>query len=159
MDSAAFEKILKISEEFFGTQSDPDQMPISHESAEKLNSIHPDTVLYMFNEKGDPIAWIVTIPTSIETMNNFIHKKITERELLDIAVREKSFDALYLCAVFVLPEYRRKGYAINLVKKSIFMLSGGGEIPLYCWLYSDEGKKLVSTLEKDFGRSFLYREE
>jgi len=46
MNKKALDKILKISEEFFGTQTDPDQMEISEESANKLFLIHPDTVLY-----------------------------------------------------------------------------------------------------------------
>ena len=55
IDKKAFEKVLKISEEFFGTQNDPNQMPINQDSADKLQSIHKDTIIYKFNGKGDPI--------------------------------------------------------------------------------------------------------
>lgn len=64
MNQETFEKVLKISEEFFGTAHDPEQMPINQESADKLASIHPDSVVYKFDEQGDPIAWVVAVPTS-----------------------------------------------------------------------------------------------
>jgi GNAT superfamily N-acetyltransferase len=158
MNDEAFKKVLKLSEDFFGSTTDPDQMPINQESANKLYSIDKDTVVYKFDSDNNPVAWIVTVPTSINTMNKFIHKEITERELLDIAVEEKSFESLYLCGVFVLPEVRRKGFAKELVKESIEKLSKGNKLTLYSWAYSDEGKMLIENLENNSGLSIILRE-
>ncbi len=159
MNNEAFEKVLKLSEEFFGSTVDPDQMPINLESSNKLNSIDPNTVIYKFDGENNPVAWIVTVPTSIKTMNKFLHKDITERELLDIAVAEKSFESLYLCGVFVLPEYRRRGYGKELAKESFEKLSRGENVALYSWAYSEEGKKLIENLEHDFGQKIMLRED
>src|SRR3989338_2731456 len=136
MNKDAFKKVLKISEEFFGTESDPDQMPITQESADKLQSIHPDTIVYKFDEVSNPIGWAVVVPTSLAVMNKFINKEITEKDLLDEATKEKKFESIYLCAAFVLPKFRRKGYATELFKEAIQKVSGGKSFPLYTWIYS-----------------------
>lgn len=159
MNQEAFDKVLKISEEFFGTKSDPDQMPINQVSANKLSSIHSDTVQYKFDESNNPIAWSVVVPTSIETMNRFLKKEISEKELLDIAAQEKKFEALYLCAVFVLPEYRGKGYAKELILESIKKLSAGKNLPLYCWIYSKEGEGLRNSLSHILCKNITKRED
>lgn len=148
MNKETFEKMLKISEEFFGSQTDPDQMPISQESADKLFSIHPDTILYKFDEKGEPVGWAVVVPTSREVMEKFLNKKISEKELLDRATEEKKFEALYLCAVFILPEYRGKGFAKELILSAIEKVSSGKNLDLYAWIYSEEGKGLSNAVSK-----------
>ena len=157
MTHDAFEKVLKISEEFFGTAQDPDQMPITRASADKLLSIHPDSVIYKFDGEGNPIAWMVTVPTSTEVMERFLKGDISERELLDEAARDKKFEALYLCGAFVLPEYRKKGYAKELSLEAIRTISAGKELPLYAWIYSPEGKKLADSVSKALGRSIRIR--
>ncbi|MGD0976988.1 MAG: GNAT family N-acetyltransferase [Minisyncoccia bacterium] len=157
MNQDTFEKVLKISEEYFSSNTDPNQMPINKDSEQKLLSIHTDTIIYKLDEKEEPIAWAVVVPTSTETMTSFLEKKITERELLDIAAKEKKFDALYLCAVFVLPEHRRKGYAKELLLNAIEKIPNSDKATLYAWIYSDEGKKLVEALTKETGRKILIK--
>ena len=159
MNQEAFEKVLRMSEEFFGTATDPNQMPVNQESADKLQSIHPDTVVYKFNEKGDPIAWVVVVPTSLGVMDKFVHKKISERELLDLAAKEKRFESLYLCGAFVLPEHRRKGYALELTKMAINKISGGRKLPLYSWIYSPEGRGLIDQLAKNLKQTITVVED
>lgn len=67
MKKETLDKFLKISEEFFGSQTDPDQMPINEESRAKLNSIDPDCVMYKVDENEEPIGWMSLfrqVPTS-----------------------------------------------------------------------------------------------
>ncbi len=156
MNTKALEKILKVSEEFFGTQTDPDQIVISTESANKLFSIHPDTILYKFNGE-DPIAWSTIVPTSVDTMNKFVSKEISERELLEIAVKEKKFEALYLCGIFVLPEFRGKGFGKELSLKGISILSFGKKVPLYAWTLSNEGEDLIKLVSKELDTEIINR--
>jgi len=155
MNQEAFEKVLRISEEFFGTASDPDQMPINQESADKLQSIHPETISYKCDEQQHPIAWTVVVPTSVDVMKQFIHKKISEKELLDLATKEKKFESIYLCGIFVLPEFRRKGYATEIVKEAISKVSQGNNLPLYSWAYSPEGQKLLHALSQELKQKIM----
>lgn len=156
MNRETLKKIIKITEDFYGTESDPNQIPVTEESSDKLLSINTDTVLYRTDKNQNPVACVVVIPTSKKTMKKFLNKEITEKELLDIAVSEKKGEALYLCSAFVVPEFRRKGYAIRLLLEAIEKLSNKQQkIPLYYWGYSKEGKGLAQNLSKIVGRDLL----
>jgi GNAT superfamily N-acetyltransferase len=159
MNKDSFEKIKKISEEFFGTKSDPEQIEINQENADELYKLHSGTIIYKFNEKDEPIAWVTTIPTSIHVMNDFLDKKISERELMGLALKEKSFEALYLCGVFVLPEYRNMGYGKSMLLQGIEKVSQDKDIPLYCWNYSEEGRMLIKSLSLVVGKEIKCRED
>ena len=155
MNKNNIDKSMEISEKFFQTEFDPDQIPVNNDSERKLLSIHKHTIIFKNEKGGDLVAWVVIIPTSISTMNKFLNKKITEKELLEMAVKEKNFDALYLCSIFVIPEYRRKGYAKKLIIEAIEKLQSNRNAPLYCWVYSEEGEKLISNLSETLNRPIL----
>lgn len=155
IESEKIDKTLEITENFFETENDPNQIPINKDSEDKILSIHKDAIIVKNDENDEPIAWCVIIPTSIDTMNKFLNKEITEKELMNIACIEKKFEALYLCSVFVIPEYRNKGYAKNLMTEGINKLQGNNQTPLYYWAYSNEGKELVNSLSKSLNRQIL----
>lgn len=157
MNPEAFKNELEISERFFGTETDPTQIPMTQSSTNKLTAIHPDTVLHKFDEAGNPIGWSVIIPTSLEVMNKFLAREITEKQLLDLAAAEKKREALYLCNAFVLPEHRRKGYAKALWQEGIRKLSLGKDLPLYYWAYSEEGRALANSLSRELGKTISTR--
>lgn len=89
-------KTIKIAESFYGTNKDPEQIPINLESHEKLLSLNPDSVLYETDEKGEPISWVVVFPTNKKLMGNFLSGKINERELFDNTKVGSPYDALYM---------------------------------------------------------------
>lgn len=152
MNELGMQKILEASEKFFGTEEDPDQIPICQASAEKLISIHKDTLTWKSDEQGNLAAWLVVIPTSVYTMNKFLSGEITEKELLDVAAEEKEFEALYMCGVFVMPEHRRQGYAKELILEAIKNIPNADKAVLYTWIYSEEGQKLTDWFIKQTGR-------
>jgi hypothetical protein len=156
-DEGKIKKMRKMAEEFFGTQIDPDQIPINNESIQKLISIRKDTILSEVDENESPISWIVVIPTSIRTMDRFLKKDINERQLLDEAVREKKFEALYLCSAFTVLEHRKKGLAKKLILKAISKFANDKNIKLYAWPYSKEGKAGTEALSKFLNRNIFLR--
>lgn len=153
------EKILKqsmeLAEEFFGTQNDPAQIPVNLDSYNKLIKLWPESIAYELDDKGQPISWAVTVPTSRELMNKFLKKEITERQLLDDTQPAKIYDCLYLCSVFTLPAHRRQGLALklllNLIKTAPLVDNG----TLFAWPTTPEGNKLVSKIEQEIGRKIL----
>lgn len=160
MTDKELEQIREMSEKFFGTQSDPDQIPIGAESTKKLESIHKDACLFKLDEKGNPIGWVTVVPTSIETMDKFLDKKITEVQLLEEAMKEKKFEALYLCGIFVLPEYRRKGYAKGMMIEVIEKVIGNNkDAQFYAWPYSGEGKIALKSLSSLLGKPIFERKD
>jgi hypothetical protein len=154
-----YQKMHKVAEDFFGTNDDPDQISITEESNRKLRSIDNDTIMYKVDRNGDPISWIIVIPTSREVMNKFLNKEITERELLEITVEEKSFEALYLCSAFTLPKYRKQGLAKELTLEAVKKFAPNVENELYSYPFSEEGKSALKSLEKELGREIKFRKD
>lgn len=150
-------KMAKISEDFYGTEKDPDQIPITEETQEKLLSIHPETALYEIDKNNEPISWVIVIPTSLETMEEFLTNELTENELFEKAVIEKKFEALYLCSMFTMPQHQRKGLAKKLMLKAIQKLAPRPEQKLFSWAYSEEGRLALQSISKELKREILLK--
>lgn len=142
MDERILNKILGIAEQFFGTASDPDQIPITKESFYKLQKLHPKTVVCKM-ENGEPVSWVVILPTSNALAEKFLKGEITERELLNKTEPQERYEALYLCAAFTVPEFRRKGYIIELGKEAIEAIPHIENVRFFAWPVSKEGKLLA----------------
>lgn len=146
------EKMNAIAIELFQTENDDTQASPTLEKC--LQVIKKDKYNYISinDDKGEPIAWSLVMPTSLEVMDNFLSEEITERELLETSRSDDKFEALYLFSVIVLPEHRRKGLGQFLFKTQIKYFKDKYNISeLYSWWFSEEGKKLGDSLEKDLG--------
>lgn len=150
MDEKILEKMLSMGERFFGTVVDSEQMPVTKESYYKLQKLHPKTVVYRI-EHGEPVSWVVVLPTSTELAGQFLRGKINERELLDLTKPQDEYEALYLCAAFTVPEYRRKGYVLELFKEAVNGIPHVSDAMLFAWPFSDEGRRVMEKAETIFG--------
>ncbi len=148
MDKRILKKMNELAERFFGTNEDPDQIPIGNGSLEKLQKLSPAALTYKL-EDSNPISWVVIVPTSSDLADKFLNGKITEKLLLDLSEPRKSCDALYLCAVFTVPEHRNKGYALEMLKRGIENIPHAEKVRLFAWPYSPEGNFLIKKLEKE----------
>ena len=110
--------MIALAEEFFAAKNDPSQISINGKVMLRLKNIHPDTITEKSTSNG-PIAWILVIPTTHKFMEQFITKKINERELYKKTPLRYKYDSIYLCSALVLPEYRGKGLAKKLMMKAI----------------------------------------
>lgn len=156
MDEKILDKMLNIAEQFFGTQSDPNQMPITKESFYKLQRLHPKTVVYRLKNE-EPISWIVVVPTQIDLMNKFLQGEINERALLDLTKPQVEYEALYLCAAFTIPEHRRNGYVVEMFKEVIADIPHKQEVKLFAWPFSEEGRKLIEKLNTNLDNKILIK--
>lgn len=150
MDEKSFNKIDEISEQFFGTKNDPEQIPLNKESGDKLQKLHQKALLYEI-ENDEPVGWAVVVPTSNELAEKFLKGEISERNLLDMTEPAERYEAFYLCAAFILPEYRRKGLAVKLLKEQIDSIPHIENPTLFAWIYSQEGERLADKLEQELG--------
>ena len=157
LTSKQLEKTLEIAEKFYGTSSDPEQIPITKDSFVRLMSIHQEAIKLETDGDDNPISWVVVVPTSKENMELFLENKVNEKELFDKAVDEKSFEALYLCSAFTIPEYRGMGYAKKLLMDAINEFASEKSVELYAWVYSKEGESLIKALIKDLDREIKIR--
>jgi hypothetical protein len=143
--------MIKLAEEFFETKNDPEQISVSEEIMNRLHELHPSTMSEKKNENG-PIAWVLVIPTTHQLMEEFIAKKINEKELLEKTPAGSEYDALYLCSALVLPEERGKGLAKNLIIDAIRSIQKQHPIKtLFYWSFSPEGKGLAMSVAREIG--------
>lgn len=157
MNEKILNKIMRVAEEFFGTASDPEQMPISRESLDKLQSLHPNTFLYKL-KSGEPVSWVVVLPTSKKLAEEFLSGEINERELLGMTEPQEKYEALYLCSAFTVPGERRKGYAAEMIMKAIKNISLTHDALFFAWPFSEEGRMAVKKLETELGAKIRLKE-
>jgi hypothetical protein len=134
-----YQRLIKLAEEVFAVKSDPNQLDVNQDIIERLQRIHPATVSEFSDENG-PVAWLLVIPTTLELMQRFLSKEISEKELFELTPLNSVYEALYLCSALVLEEYRRMGIAKALTLKSIEDIRKDHSIKaLFVWAFSREG--------------------
>lgn len=156
MDQETIGKIREMSERYFGTANDPNQMQVSEWTVGRLNGLHPLT-LHARIGNGEPISWTVAIPTSKEAAERFLRGEISERELADTASPSDRYEALYLCMAFTVPEYRGRGYATELFLEALAGMPLEEDSLIYAWIWSEEGERLVKRLEAETGKKIRVR--
>jgi|APCry1669189000_1035189.scaffolds.fasta_scaffold187061_1 hypothetical protein len=138
-----FERMIQLSDEVFSSRVDPDQLNVNENVMEHLQLIHPDTISE-YDDGNGPVCWILCIPTTLDLMNQFIDKKISERELYEQTPLNIKYEAIYMCSALLLEEFRGKGIAQTLGLKAIENIKKDHSIKaLFFWSFSKEGEKLA----------------
>ena len=147
--SSEIEETNKMAAVLFGTDEDKTQAQPTLENALRLIALEKNNFICL-KEGGKIIAWSVVMPTSQKEMERFLKEEINEKELFEISIEHPSFEALYLMAVIVLPEYRKQGIGSSLMKQQIEYFKGKyGIEKLYAFVLTEEGKGLIGALEKN----------
>jgi hypothetical protein len=150
MDEQILNKIISVDEKFFRTTNDSQQIPITKEALDKILQLHSNAFLYKL-ENNEPISWVVVVPTSKDLADKFLNDEISERELLDLTKPQLVYEAIYLCSATTMPEHRRKGYVIEMMKEAIGSIPHKEDVKLFAWAYSPEGKALMEKAAREFG--------
>ena len=134
-----FERMIQLAEEAFAVKNDSNQLDVNQDVIERLQKMHPSAVSE-YDDGNGPVAWVLMIPTTLDLMNKFLEKKISEKELFILTPLDTSYEALYLCSAMVLKEYRRKGIAKRLALDAIENIRKIHPIKaLFVWAFSKEG--------------------
>jgi GNAT superfamily N-acetyltransferase len=153
------DRMIKLAEEFFDMKNDPAQISVDEKTMQRLLLIHPSTLSEKTDENG-PIAWILIIPTIKKVMGDFLVNKITEKEILECTPLGAKYDAIYLCSALVLPEYRGKGLAKQMVREAVQTILNQHPIQsLFVWSFSIEGKRLADWVAKEFNLLLFKRND
>jgi GNAT superfamily N-acetyltransferase len=143
-------RMIQLAEEAFHMRNDPSQLSIDESTMEEILHLHPTAISEKRDDNG-PIAWLIVLPTTSSVMERFLAGEISERQILTETDPDDQYDALYLCSVLLLPEYRGKGIARALCSEAIQAILRDHPIrTLFCWTFSDEGGKLAGTLAEEF---------
>jgi GNAT superfamily N-acetyltransferase len=148
MTLSNFKRMIQLAEDVFAVKSDPDQLDIDQQVMERLHRIHPSTVSE-YDDGSGPVAWVLLIPTTLDLMNRFLAKEISEKELFYLTPEDSAYDALYLCSALVLEEYRRQGIAKQLTLAAIKQVRKGHPLKaLFVWAFSKEGDLGSETIAR-----------
>ena len=146
MSKSNFERLIQLSDEVFSSRTDPDQLNVNETVMEHLQLMHPFTISE-YDDGNGPVCWILCIPTTLDLMNQFINKKISERELYELTPLNAKYEAIYMCSALLLEEFRGKGIAQGLAIKAIEGIQIGHSIKaLFLWAFSKEGEKLAQKI-------------
>jgi GNAT superfamily N-acetyltransferase len=154
-----FERMIQLADDVFAVKSDPSQLDINPGVRKRLLEIHPSTMSEQIDGDG-PVAWVLLIPTTIELMNRFLAKNISEKELFELTPLNARYDAIYLCSALVLDEYRRKGITRNLALKAIEQIKEQHRLnAAFVWAFSPEGDLAAESIARLAGLPLFKREK
>ena len=137
----------KISEEHFGMDKDPNQMPATTENKDWIYRNIQD-YLNIIRYKSKIIVYAFLLPCNRILMDSFVKKRISEATLVKNIKKMKLTEipeAIYLCASVIREDFRGRGLATSAFVKAINKITHSRkEKPaLFCWEYSEEGGKLA----------------
>jgi hypothetical protein len=147
-----WQEVGKIAEAYFKTHEDPEQAQITEERAAWIRKEFPECLNLMKSE-NKVIGVTFVLPCTNELMNQFLSKEINEEDLFVQIQNKMNYDNLetiYLCSAIVIPEFRRKGLALQGTIKSIEKILEKRNIrpTLFYWAYSKEGLSLAKRVAK-----------
>lgn len=150
-------KLEELAEGFFDTAHDPDQMQVSEESGKKLEKLTPYFMNYILDDTGNPISWVLVMPTQKELVIKFVNREITEQEFLDESRPADYYTGFYICSMITLPEYQGKGLASRLIKETVDYIPLTIDALFAIWPTTPDGVAIIPKLEKVLGKEILIR--
>ncbi len=145
------DKILNSAEKFFHTKNDSNQVQETYEAILKLQKLHPKSLIYKIDSRGNFIGSVTIIPTSKNLMNLFLNGAITEGELLKKSKPRKKYGAIYLLDAVILPKHRKKQHATKMFIKSINSIPRYKNFEIFYWPFSKAGERLSKKIADHFG--------
>jgi hypothetical protein len=151
MAPSNYERMIQLADEVFSSRTDPHQLNVNENVMEHLQLIHSDTISE-YDDGNGPVCWILCIPTTLDLMNKFINKEISERELYELTPLNTKYEAIYLCSALLLEEFRGKGIAQRLGVKALENIKIDHPIKaLFFWSFSKEGERLAEKVSSLIG--------
>lgn len=110
---------MRYAEKIYGTENNPNQLPITEASRKRIVRISPDTLLSLEDTQGNMFAWSTVFPTTRALADLFCEKKITEKELFDRTPEDGVYDALYICSIITCQSIAEKDVPRSFSKKRL----------------------------------------
>lgn len=141
-----YDRMLELADEVFAIHEDPAQLQVDDAVLARLQRMHPATRGEVIEGDG-PVVWLLVIPTTTALMEEFMAGRLTEHELYERTPEGIPYQAIYLCSVLVLPEYRGRGLAERATLDAITAIRADHPIEaLFCWTFSEAGAGLAKKL-------------
>lgn len=153
----------KMSEDYFGMQKDPNQLPATPETKDWIYKNSKKCVNIIRNN-DEIIGYAFMLPANKEIMQEFILKKINEKTLFEkikILDLNQPPETIYLCASIVKKEFRNKNLATMAFIKIINKITNNLKVKsvLFYDPYTNEGNKLTLKIAKLTKLKLIKRKE
>ena len=132
---------------FFNIDNDPTQLMADKKAYNYSVRIGGCTVMAL--EDGKMLGWCFAFPTTRKLMEEFLNDTISERELFWATRKNKKYDAVYLCAVYVYSNHRQIGLGTKLINECLKPLLKEG-VCIFYEPYTKKGKNLGEFTLKDY---------
>ncbi len=159
---ADLEITAKMAEDYFGTETDSEQIPTTVEVRDWVTTHIPD-YLNIIRDKQEIIGYAFMLPCSSRLMHKFLAKRINERVMYEGIKKMKKLknpEAIYLCASFVKEKYRGKGLSTTAFVKAINDIThqGKNKPVLFYWAVTAAGERVVRKVAEMTGLELRLRE-
>ena len=150
-----FEEVDQSARDFFNLEEDPTQINADKKTYDYSVKIGGSSMIALENDKL--LGWSFAFPTNKILMNQFLNSDINENQLFWKTEKDENYDAIYLCAAYVYPEYRRKGLGNKLIHACLKPLIKNG-VCIFYEPYTEEGRRLVESALKDYNYEIKIKE-
>ncbi len=148
-----FDITSKFTEDYFGTEQDPQQIRTSPENRDWLYNNMPYSV-NVIRDHTEIVGFSFILPCTNRMMEQFLSLEIDEATLFEEIKgmsRLSPPEAIYLCSAVLKEEYRGRGLATLAFVKSISQIKGDSDPILFYWKFSDEGERLAKRVARQMG--------
>lgn len=154
--------IDSIATDFFDTKNDLEQLPGDELTISVCKNTYPLS-LNVIKKNSQFIGYTFASPCTHALMQEFIDKKITEREMYEQIKKEnirwENADAIYFAGAQTIKKYQQKG--IGTKARIIQIKKLQEKYPnlkqLFCWTYSEMGNKTVKRIQEQLEQEILIR--
>lgn len=151
-----YQRMIAIIDEVFATGKDKNQIQVTKKDMQKLTKIHPNCLSEIANENG-PIIWVLMIPTTQKIMEDFLGKKISEKQILENTMPGENYSCIYLCSASTLPEFSGKGLTKKLCLEAIEKMRKSYAIEnLFVWPFTPAGKELAKKISSETSLNLFF---
>ena len=149
------EDILELcatANSFFEVEKHADLLKLDSSVIAQIQSFDPNLVAVR-KDKNKLIAWSVILPTKNDIARQFLDGTITEKEMFNRVMAEKSFETLYYLSFYADEENRGKGAGVYLVGNQTKQLKNDHpEVKnLIATTWGEDGKRTLEALSKRYG--------
>jgi ribosomal protein S18 acetylase RimI-like enzyme len=142
-----------LTEKYFNTSGDTEQLQINSDNKQWFRKNFPES-LTVIKEDNKIIGLAFVFLSDDYSMQKFISGEMSENELTEYfkknySSQKKDFTNLYLCSVFIIPEYRGRGLGEQVLLAKIEEMSHNVNLrSLFYWAYSDVGEHISKNIAK-----------
>jgi hypothetical protein len=155
--------VIESAEAFFQTEKNKSEMPTYEVTYDFVSRLFPYS-LNIIKDGKKVVGHTFTLPCDDRSMDDFLTRRITERELffsIRGRISPEDYSSLYLAAAMVQPAYRGKGLATEALTMQVRAYQNAicDDLALFYWPLTSEGDLLAKKIASTTGLTIIAKKE